>query len=203
MLQHPHYWEEAKAALSEADPVMQNIIANYHGEEGLQNRGNAFETLCRAIVGQQISVKAADSVWAKFMALGKLSPEWLAEQEAEYLRTAGLSRPKVKYLKGIAEGFVNGTVHPKLWAEWNDEEIITELVKLPGIGRWTAEMFLIFHLLRPDVLPLADLGLLKGFEVNYAKPREELPAFSAQWQPYRTVATWYLWRSLDPVPVAY
>ena len=201
-MSHPVYWEEAKAQLSAEDGVLGGIIQKYNGT--LQTRGDAFTTLARSIVGQQISVKAAASVWGKFeTAAGEMQPQAVLKLNEDDLRGCGLSRQKVKYLTGIARGFEEGIVHPGLWQEMDDEAIIAELTKLPGIGRWTAEMFLIFHLLRPDVLPLGDLGVLKAFEVHYDQPREKLEKHARIWQPYRTVASWYLWRSLDPEPVAY
>jgi DNA-3-methyladenine glycosylase II len=199
----PAYWNTAKAELAAHDAVLGRIIAAYPADQYLTGRGDAFHTLMRSIVGQQISVKAADAVWTRLESLTAIEPQAMLVLDEQALRGAGLSRQKVKYVHAIARGFVDGTVHPSLWQNWKDEQIITELVKLPGIGRWTAEMFLIFHLLRPDVLPLADLGLLKAFEMQHQKPREQLAQYAECWQPYRTVATWYLWRSLDPVVVAY
>jgi DNA-3-methyladenine glycosylase II len=202
-LRCPPYWEEAKTYLSRVDPVLGQVIVSYQGEEGLVNRGDAFGTLIRAIVGQQISVKAADSVWNKLTQAFPIEPAPLVDAEFDSLRACGLSRQKVKYIQGIGAAFHEQTIHPGRWQEWPDDEIMAELVSLPGIGRWTADMFLIFHLLRPDVLPVGDLGLLKGFEKTYRQDREKVENHADIWRPYRTVATWYLWRSLDPVAVAY
>jgi DNA-3-methyladenine glycosylase II len=203
----PAYWPEACAALAAEDPVMAALIASYDGEF-LQSRGDAFYTLARAIVGQQISVKAADSVWARFEALvGVVEPGRVIAQAEEALRSVGFSRQKVTYMHDLARHFLNGEVHPDRWHAMDDEEIIRELTAIRGIGRWTVEMFLIFTLMRPDVFPLADIGMLKAVERHYFEGQKTPPSvirqFGERWRPWRTVATWYLWRALDPVPVAY
>ena len=207
----PDYWDEACRHLSRRDRVMKKLIPKF-GEARLQSRGDAFTTLARSIVGQQISVKAAQSVWDRFAALvggpsTHLSPQAVGALPVETMRTAGLSARKSEYLLDLARHFGDGSVHVAQWREMDDEAIITELVAIRGIGRWTAEMFLIFHLLRPDVLPLDDLGLLKGISTNYfsGEPvtRAEAREVAEAWAPYRSVATWYLWRSLDPLPVDY
>jgi DNA-3-methyladenine glycosylase II len=174
----------------------------------LETRGDAFVTLARSIVGQQISVKAAQSVWDRFSALSKrLTPAAVLKLKVDDMRAAGLSARKVEYLVDLAVHFSSGTVHVKAWHEMDDEAIIDELVAIRGIGRWTAEMFLIFHLLRPNVLPLDDVGLINGISRNYfsGEPvsRSDAREVAQAWSPYSTVATWYIWRSLDPVPVAY
>lgn len=205
----PPYWQEAKDHLSTSDPILSKIIATYSTKsEGLTSRGDPLETLLRSIVGQQISVKAADAVWGRFENLfpnqNMTASHALTLTKAE-LRSAGLSRQKVKYITGTAEAFHTGKMHPEKWEKWDDEAIIKELITLPGIGRWTAEMFLMFHLLRPNVLPVQDLGIQKAFELHYKNPwKSHLSAHAEKhWHPYRSVASWYLWRSLDPVPVAY
>lgn len=206
----PVFWRQAANELSAADPVMAKIIASYEsGGDVLKRRGESFHTLARAIVGQQISVKAADSVWLRLETVleGRVTTEAVLSTIEERLRACGLSGSKVRYLKALAEAFAVGTVSPQGWAEKDDEAIIRELVAVPGIGRWTAEMCLIFHLGRPDVLPLADLGLVKAVERHYFDgekvPRDRLLAVTEAWRPWRSVATWYMWRSLDPVPVEY
>ena len=171
-------------------------------------REDGFFTLLRAIVGQQISVKAADSVWAKLVKLVKpFTPEALLRKRDTSLRTCGLSGQKVLYAKNVARFFVERNIHADYWNSRTDEEIIAELTSIKGIGIWTAEMFLMFHLTRPDVLPLKDLGLLKAIDRQYGAGKPLKPAdylkIAENWRPYRSVATWYLWRSLDPVPVAY
>ncbi len=194
----PDYWQKAKKHLSKQDEVMAAIIKSYKGES-LKARGNTFFTLARAIIGQQISVKAADSIWKRFEKLTKCDPIKIIKMKDEKLRAIGLSGQKVKYVKSISEFILthNGKWHKE------DEEVIKELIKINGVGRWTAEMFLIFGLLRGDILPIGDLGLLKAFEKNYAKERKHLTKHAEKWRPYRSVATWYLWRSLDPLPVEY
>mgnify|MGYP006187337841 CR=1 FL=1 len=203
----PAYWAEACAHLAKKDRVMKKLIPQF-GDAMLETRGDAFVTLARSIVGQQISVKAAQSVWEKFEKLPrKMTPAYVLKLKVDDMRAAGLSARKVEYLVDLAVHFSSGTVHVKAWNEMDDEAIIDELVAIRGIGRWTAEMFLIFHLMRPNVLPLDDLGLIKGISVNYfsGEPvsRAEARELAEAWSPYRTVGTWYLWRSLDPVPVEY
>ncbi|MBU0917712.1 DNA-3-methyladenine glycosylase family protein [Aquabacterium parvum] len=211
----PAYWQDACKHLSKRDRVMRKLIAD-HGSAGLQSRGDAFTTLARSIVGQQISVKAAQSVWERLVVvLGgsaeahrePLSPLNMLSKTTDELRQAGLSARKVEYMLDLARHFAEGRVHVAQWQEMEDELIIEELIDIRGIGRWTAEMFLIFHLMRPNVLPLDDLGLIKGISQSYfsGEPvsRAEARDVAEAWSPYRTVGTWYLWRSLDPLPVAY
>ena len=207
----PDYWDDACRHLGKRDRVMRKLIPKF-GEARLQSRGDAFTTLARSIVGQQISVKAAQSVWGKFIeAIGgastRVAPAAVLEVEATSLRGAGLSVRKCEYLVDLARHFEDGRVHVKQWQVMEDEAIIEELVAIRGIGRWTAEMFLIFHLMRPDVLPLDDIGLIKGISVNYfsGEPvsRAEAREVGEAWTPFRSVATWYIWRSLDPLPVDY
>jgi len=207
----PSYWDDACKHLSKRDRVMKKLIPQF-GEARLQSRGDAFTTLARSIVGQQISVKAAQSVWDKFAALMSgpsyaIDPTLVLAQETPSLRAVGLSARKAEYLRDLARHFAEGEVHVSQWQHMDDEAIIDELVAIRGIGRWTAEMFLIFHLMRPNVLPLDDLGLLKGISNSYfsGEPvsRAEARELGECWSPYRSVATWYLWRSLDPLPVDY
>jgi DNA-3-methyladenine glycosylase II len=207
----PEYWDDACRHLGRRDRVMRKLIPQF-GEARLQSRGDAFTTLARAIVGQQISVPAAQSVWSKFIeAIGgpsaRVSPNSVLVCDNDCLRGAGLSARKCEYLVDLAQHFEDGRVHVKQWQVMEDEAIIDELVAIRGIGRWTAEMFLIFHLMRPDVMPLDDLGLIKGISVNYfsGEPvsRAEAREVGDAWAPYRSVATWYIWRSLDPLPVDY
>jgi len=207
----PDYWDEACKHLGKRDRVMRKLIPQF-GEGRLQSRGDAFTTLARSIVGQQISVKAAQSVWDRFVALvneqpTRLVPASVLALDTPTMRSAGLSARKVEYLSDLAQHFESGTVHVRQWQQMDDEAIIEELVAIRGIGRWTAEMFLIFHLMRPNVLPLDDLGLLKGISLNYfsGEPvsRAEAREVGDAWAPFRSVATWYIWRSLDPLPVDY
>ena len=207
----PDYWDDACKHLARRDRVMRKLIPRFP-DARLQSRGDAFTTLARSIVGQQISVKAAQSVWERFAALmpepsSRLLPATLLALEPSALRGAGLSARKVEYLADLARHFSEGHVHVAQWRSMDDEAIIEELVAIRGIGRWTAEMFLIFHLLRPNVLPLDDLGLLKGISTLYfsGEPvsRAEARELGEGWSPFRSVATWYIWRSLDPLPVDY
>ena len=207
----PDYWDEACRHLAKRDRVMKKLIPKF-GEARLQSRGDAFTTLARSIVGQQISVKAAQSVWDRFAALAgglstRLVPADVLALDSPTLRSAGLSARKGEYLCDLARHFESGAVHVLQWQQMDDEAIIEELVAIRGIGRWTAEMFLIFHLMRPNVLPLDDLGLIKGISQGYfsGEPvsRAEAREVGEAWAPYRSVATWYIWRSLDPLPVDY
>jgi DNA-3-methyladenine glycosylase II len=203
----PAYWEEACKHLAKKDRVMRRLIPQF-GDVCLESRGDAFVTLARSIVGQQISVKAAQSVWEKFAALNRtLTPASVLKLKVDDMRGAGLSARKVEYLVDLALHFSNGAVHTRKWAEMDDEAIIEELVAIRGIGRWTAEMFLIFYLLRPNVLPLDDVGLINGISHNYfsgeSVSRSDAREVASAWAPYCSVATWYIWRSLDPQPVAY
>jgi DNA-3-methyladenine glycosylase II len=190
---------------------MRKLIPRF-AEGRLQSRGDAFTTLARSVVGQQISVKAAQAVWDRLVGIvnggsPSLQPGSVLAVETTRLRGAGLSARKVEYLCDLARHFEAGTVHVCQWQQMNDEAIIEELVAIRGIGRWTAEMFLIFHLMRPNVLPLDDVGLLKGISLNYfsGEPvsRAEAREVGDAWAPFCSVATWYIWRSLDPLPVAY
>ncbi|MEA5097923.1 MAG: DNA-3-methyladenine glycosylase [Burkholderiaceae bacterium] len=203
----PTYWEEAKAELMKRDRVMKKLIPQY-GDMQLTGRGDAFMTLARSIVGQQISVKAAESVWQRFIqACPKCTPDCVLAAGLDGLSGCGLSKRKTEYIVDLAEHFRNRRVHVSKWAQMEDEDVIAELISIRGVGRWTAEMFLIFNLLRPNVLPLDDLGLLKGISLCYfsGEPvsRSDAREVSENWEPWRTVGTWYLWRSLDPVPVEY
>ena len=207
----PAYWDEACRHLKRRDRVLKRLIPQF-GDVRLSGRGDAFTTLARSIVGQQISVKAAQSVWERFAALAgggvpPVDPQRVLRLAPQELRGAGLSTRKAEYLVDLARHFEEGRVHAAQWVAMDDEAIIRELIEIRGIGRCTAEMFLIFHLMRPDVLPLDDLGLIKGISLNYfsGEPvsRAEAREVAEAWAPFRSVATWYLWRSLDPGPGDY
>lgn len=204
----PEYWDDAVSHLMRRDRILKKIIPK-HPEVWLTSRGTPFITLARAIIGQQISTKAADAVWGRFLDVAgkRPSPASVLKTGVAGLREAGLSQRKAEYVQDLAVHFSEKRVHPEKWAAMQDEDVIAELVAIRGIGRWTAEMFLIFNLQRPDVLPLDDLGLLKAISLHYfsGEPvsRFEAREVSLAWQPWRTVATWYLWRSLDPIPVQY
>ena len=199
----PAFWAPATAHLAKRDKVVRRLIRKFPEAE-LVSRGDAFQTLARSIVGQQISVKAAQSIWGRFAeCVGDVTPANVAAREDRALRACGFSAAKVAYVKDLARHFASGAVKPRRWARATDEAIIEELVAVKGIGRWTVEMFLIFHLKRPDVLPVDDLGLRRAMERAYnggdALTRDDMRAIGAKWAPYRSVGTWYLWRSLDEV----
>ncbi len=200
----PDYWLEACKHLVKKDRVMKRLIPLYP-DTTLQSRGDAFGTLARSIVGQQISVKAAQTVWHRFVALpASLTPGNVLKLKVDDMRAAGLSARKVEYLVDLSIHFDAGTVHVTDWQTMDDEAIIAELVAIRGIGRWTAEMFLMFYLRRPNVLPLDDVGLINGIAKNYfsgeAVSRSDAREVAAAWAPYCSVATWYIWRSLDTLP---
>jgi len=203
----PVYWADACKHLMKKDRVMKRLIPQF-GQACLQSRGDAFATLARSVVGQQISVKAAQTVWDRFAKLpAQITPTQVLKLKIDDMRAAGLSARKVEYIVDLALHFDNGMVHVDAWTGMDDEAIIAELIAIRGIGRWTAEMFLIFHLMRPNVLPLDDVGLINGISQCYFSgdvvSRSDAREVALAWAPYRTVATWYIWRSLDPVPVEY
>ncbi|OYW39015.1 MAG: DNA-3-methyladenine glycosylase [Hydrogenophilales bacterium 12-61-10] len=186
---------------------MATLIDRYP-DATLGNRGDPFQTLSRAIVGQQISVKAADSIWLRFADYAQhIQPEHIATLELDALAACGLSRRKAEYLRDLAGHFVDGRIAPARWTTRDDAAVIAELTDVRGIGRWTAEMFLIFSLRRPDVWPLDDIGLQKAVALHYFDGERPSPKTLAEHgtrhAPWRTVATWYLWRSLDPMVVQY
>ena len=203
----PAYWEDACGHLMAQDRVMKGLIPPF-GTACLETRGDAFITLARSIVGQQISVKAAQTVWDRFALLPtRMTPANILKLKVDDMRAAGLSARKVEYLVDLSLHFDNRLLNVKDWGAIDDEAIIAELVAIRGIGRWTAEMFLIFHLMRPNVLPLDDVGLINGISKCYfsgeAVSRSDAREVAVAWAPYCSVATWYIWRSLDPLPVNY
>jgi len=200
----PEYWDKARRALMRRDPVM-GAILRAHPKVFMVRRGEAFNTLARAICGQQISVKAAQAVWNRLVVCcAEITPEKVLAKKRTELRACGLSDRKTEYIADLAQHFADGKIHEHRWPQMSDEEIIAELVDVRGIGRWTAEMFLMFNLLRPDVFPLDDLGLQKAIRRSYKKTTvKKMKALGETWRPWRSVATWYLWRSLDPIPVEY
>ncbi len=203
----PSYWKQATRELAKRDAVIKKIAARSHGLT-LRSRGDAFNTLARSIVGQQISVKAAASVWQKLItAVPAMRPEVIHSHDADALRGCGLSRSKVVYMQDLARHFVENRLDVKRWDKMSDDELIAELTQVRGIGRWTAEMFLIFYMTRPDVLPVDDIGLQRAMSLHYnhGRPLSKLKmnSIARRWLPWRSVATWYMWRSLDPVPVEY
>ncbi len=204
----PGFWDEASAQLMGRDRILKKLIPR-HRSEWLAPTGTAFVTLARAIVGQQISIKSADAMWERFTeACGRTpSPRCVINLAETDIRLSGLSKRKAEYILDLAVHFNEKKVRPTAWRTMDDEAVIAELCAIRGIGRWTAEMFLIFNLQRPDVLPLDDLSLLKAISLHYfsGEPvsRFEAREVAQAWAPWRTVATWYLWRSLDPACVRY
>ncbi|HVF62768.1 MAG TPA: DNA-3-methyladenine glycosylase 2 family protein [Casimicrobiaceae bacterium] len=212
----PAYWDEASRQLAEADPVLARLINAYPGLH-IMRRSDAFTALCRAIVGQQISVKAADAIWRRLalaanpaaadVAFPSLPPVRVMALTVTELRTIGLSERKASYVRDLAAHFVEGRLKPATWAALDDESLIAALCDVKGIGRWTAEMFLMFHELRPDVFPVDDLGLQKAIAMHYHRGRRvtltTIKRHGKRWRPWRSVATWYLWRALDPEVVEY
>lgn len=199
----PIYWAEAKRELMQRDRIMNKLIPQF-GDLHLRGQPDPFTTLARSIVGQQVTPKAADLAWGKLLAVcPKLAPNQVIKLGAVQLSGCGLSKRKTEYILDLADHFKARRVHADLWSEMDDEAVIAELVRIRGITRWTAEMFLIFNLLRPNVLPLDDPGLIQGISQNYfsGEPvsRSDAREVAANWEPWRTVATWYLWRSLDPI----
>ena len=206
-MKKPKFWEKAKKELVKKDKKLGKIINNYP-KDFLFSRSDPFYTLARSIVGQQISVKAAQAAWDKLeRKVIKISPENIDNLHFMTLKSCGLSRQKVNYLKSLSRAFISKEINPKEWPKLSDEKVIIELVKVKGIGVWTAEMFLIFNLCRPDIFPADDLGLIKGicncYNLNYPISKKQAINLSHKWKPWRSVATWYFWRSLDPIPVEY
>ncbi len=203
--ERPEYWDMAKKELSRKDDVLHQIINEFDDLE-LVSRGDLFYTLIRSVVGQQISVKAASTVWSRFCErVGDIEPKNILSAEIEELRSCGLSQRKAEYVRGISESWSD---YDSLeWKEMSDEEIIQELIKLRGVGKWTAEMILIFTMLRPDVFPIGDIGMIRGIEKSYNSGErmsiDELYAISEKWKPWRTVACCFMWRTVDPEPVEY
>ena len=201
----PDYWEIAKKELSDNDIILSRIINKFDDLE-LISRGDIFFTLIRSIIGQQISVKAASTVWSRFTnKVGEITPKNILSIDFEDLRSCGLSQKKTEYVIGISESWNEYSSFN--WSEMDDEEVVGKLIKLRGVGKWTAEMILIFTLLRPDVFPIGDIGMIRGIEKTYNSgvkmSIDELYTLSEKWKPWRTVACCYMWRTVDPEPVEY
>jgi DNA-3-methyladenine glycosylase II len=202
-VQRPAYWDKACADLVKRDRILKKLIPKF-GPVHLLSRDDPFVTLARSVVGQQISVPSAQALWQRVEnACPKLVPQQFIKLGHEKLVACGLSKRKAEYILDLAQHFVSGALHVGKWMSMDDEDVIAELTQIRGIGRWTAEMFLIFNLARPNVLPLDDLGLIRAISVNYfsGEPvtRSEAREVAANWEPWRTVATWYMWRSLEPL----
>ena len=202
----PDYWEKGKKELKKIDKNIKKIIELYEFPS-LTTRENMFYTLIRSIVGQQISVRAADTIWDKIVNEAKeIRPEIIYSMNENTMRDCGLSKRKVEYMKAVSEKWLNG--YDKInWHELSDEAVTEKLVEIRGIGKWTAEMILIFTLMRPDIFPMGDIGAIRALEKIYNKGqkmnKEQIEEIVKKWKPWRTIATWYLWRSIDPVPVQY
>ena len=206
-MKKPPFWDTAKKDLIRKDKSLGKIIKNYSGDF-LFTKSDPFYTLARSIVGQQISVSAAQAVWDRFEKKVKIvKPQEVSKLHYMKLKACGLSKQKITYLKSLSKAFIEKTIQPEKWSSLENDTIIEELTKIKGIGRWTAEMFLIFNLCRPDVFPADDLGLIKGickcYNIKYPIKKDHAIELSKKWQPWRSVATWYFWRSLDPIPVQY
>ncbi len=200
-------WALAINNLKKKDKILKKIINKYKSER-ITSKKNAFYTLTKSITGQQISVKAANSIWNKFeRKIKKINPSSILKIKKIEIKKCGFSEQKIKYIFNVANFFKKNKNIEKKWKKIEDEKVINDLIQIKGIGRWTAEMFLIFYLLRPNIFPYSDIGLQKAVSVNYnlkyPLKESEVKKLKKKWQPWSTVATWYLWRSLDPIPVKY
>ena len=208
MSRPPKYWYKAKKILSRRDPVLRQIIKKYN-KGFLTTRNKPFFSLCRTIVGQQISVKAADSIWKKFeiKCKKKITPKVVINLHSRSLKSAGLSRQKISYLKNIAKNFQNKSFNVYDLQKIDDDKAIEYIIRLKGLGVWSAQMFLMFNLNRPDIFPIKDIGLIraisKNYKVSYPPSKRFLEKISKVHLGYRTVFTWYMWRSIDPTDVEY
>ena len=208
MSKRPKYWNSAVKYLSKKDPVMKKLISQYK-DKTLTTRKDIFYSLCKSIIGQQISVQAANSVFKKFERAcnGKINPKKINKLRPRELKVCGLSRQKVKGIKELAIKFENKSFDPKKIKFMTDEEAIIYLSSLRQIGRWSAEMILLFTLNRPDIWPVQDIGLLRSISNNYKKkyfpPKKFVEFLRKKFTPYCSVATWYLWRSIDDEPIQY
>jgi DNA-3-methyladenine glycosylase II len=208
MSKPPVYWYKAKKILSRRDPVLKKIIKKFN-KGFLTTRSNPFLSLCRTVVGQQVSVASANSIWSKFekKCKGKVRPKIILKISSRIFKSAGLSRQKISYLKIIAKAFENKSFNFRKIKKMDDTEAIEYITKLKGLGVWSAEMFLMFNLNRPDIFPVKDIGLLraisKNYKVSYPPSKRFLNKVSKIHFGYRTVFTWYMWRSIDSGEVEY
>ena len=211
MTKVPKYWNKAKKYLSRKDKVMSKLIRNYKSpaETILTTRRDIFFSLCKSIIGQQISVSAANSVFLKFKkkCKNKINPKIVSKLTFSQLKKCGLSRQKVLGIKNLANQILDKTFNPKLISKMDDEEAINYLSNLRQIGRWSAEMILLFTYNRSNIWPIQDIGLLRAISRNYKKkylpPENFVILLKKRFSPYCSVATWYLWRSIDPEPIQY
>ena len=208
MKRSPVYWQKAKRILSKRDLVLRKIIKKYN-KGFLTTKNNPFFSLCRTIVGQQISTKAANSIWSKFEKKCKknIKPITILKISSSNLRGAGLSRQKISYLKNIAKAFKNKSFDIRKLKKMNDNEAISYITKQKGLGVWSAEMFLMFNLTRPDIFPIKDIGLLraisKNYKTSYPPSKRFLDKISRLHTGNRTMFTWYMWKSIDSNEVEY
>ena len=208
MKKPPAYWHKAKKVLSKRDPVLRKIIKKYN-KGFLTTRSKPFFSLCRTVVGQQISLASADSIWSKFSkkCKGNIKPRVVLKISSRNLKSAGLSRQKISYLKIIARAFENKSFNVREIKKMDDAKAIEYITKLKGLGVWSAEMFLMFNLNRQDIFPTKDIGLLraisKNYKTTYPPSKRFLEKISKLHSGYRTVFTWYMWRSIDPTDVEY
>ena len=208
MSKPPKYWHKAKKILSKKDPVLKKIIKKFN-KGFLKTRNNPFFSICRTIVGQQISTKAADSIWVKFekKCKRKIVPNIVLKLPRSSLRSVGLSRQKIGYLKNVALSFKNKSFNVKELRKMDDDLAIEYITQLKGLGVWSAQMFLMFNLNRPDIFPIKDIGLIraisKNYNISYPPSQRFLNKISKLHLGYRSVFTWYMWRSIDPVDVEY
>jgi len=201
-------WLLAINNLKKKDKILKKIINKYNKSEKITSKKNAFYTLAKSITGQQISVKAANAIWTQLeKKIKKINPNNILKIKRNEIKKCGFSKQKVNYILNLANFFIKNKKIEKKWKKMDDKKIIEDLIKIKGIGKWTAEMFLIFYLLRPNIFPIADLGLHKAISINYKTKyplqKLEIKKFKKKWSPWSTVATWYLWRSLDPISVKY
>jgi len=208
MKKPPAYWNKAKRILSKRDPVLRKIM-NKFNKGYLTSRKDPFFSLCRTIIGQQISTKAADSIWSKFeiKCNKKIIPDIVLKLTSKSLKNAGLSRQKINYLKNIGKSFKNKSFNVKNLKKMDDDLAIDYITQLKGLGVWSAQMFLMFNLNRPDIFPTKDIGLIraisKNYKTSYPPSKRFLNRISKIHSGYRSVFTWYMWRSIDPVDVEY
>ena len=208
MSKKPSYWNKAKKYLSKKDSIMRNLIKKYT-DANLTSRKDVFFSLCKSIIGQQISVAAANSVFFKFKKKcnNKIDARTVSNLTFYQLNSCGLSRQKVLGIKSLAKQTLNKSFNPKLIKTMNDEEAIIYLSNLKQIGRWSAEMILLFTYNRSNIWPIQDIGLLRAISKNYKKkylpPEKFVNLLKKRYTPYCSVATWYLWRSIDPEPIQY
>ena len=208
MKKSPPYWNKAKIYLSKKDKIIKYLIKKY-SKTHLVTRNDVFFSLCKSIIGQQISVAAANSVFLKFKKTckGKINPKMISSLSSSNLKKCGLSRQKVKGIKDLAKRYLNKSFNPNLIKKMNDEDAIEYLSELRRIGRWSAEMILLFTFNRPNIWPVQDIGLLRAISNNYKKkyfpPKLFVNKLYKKLSPYCSVATWYLWRSIDNEPIQY